>query len=82
MWDHRDFQKLVAIWRGSATYTIEITIGEETGTARDGWPATLPASLSRIIERCDLHGARLDGAVFLEALLLGIVLFDRSAHYD
>jgi hypothetical protein len=66
----------------SATYTIQIAIGEETGTACDGWPAALPATLSRIIERCNLDRAGLDGAVFLEALLLGIVLFDRGTHCD
>lgn len=68
--------------RRSGTYTIQVSIREKTSTACDGRPTALPATLGGIIERRSIHRARLDGTLFLETLLLGIVLLSRSAHYE
>lgn len=41
------------------TYPIQVAVTEETGTTCDGGPAALPATLSQILQRRQVHGAAL-----------------------
>lgn len=62
------------------TYPVQIAITEETGTTCDGGPAALPATLSQILQRRQVHGGGLRRGSQL--LLRGLLRVGLQAHFD